>query len=63
MTAEGAAAGVANCTLANVIIGVIDTVILTDVDGMELLVVERVDLVAAVEHWIGSRIHGLWSGY
>ena len=63
MTAEGAAAGVANCTLANVIIGVIDIVTLTDVHWLELLVVEGVDLVAVVEHWIRSRTHGLRSRY
>ena len=63
MTAEGAAAGIANCTLANVIIEVIDIVILTDVHWLEWLVVERVDLEAVVEHWIRSRIHGVWSRY
>ena len=63
MTAEGAAADVANCTLANVIIGVIDIVVLPDIHWLEWLVVEGVDLVAVVEHWIRSRIHGLWSRY
>lgn len=62
MTAEGSVAGLANCTSANVVVRVINMVILTDVHGRKLLVVEGVDLVAVIDHWTRSRNHGLRSG-
>ena len=61
MTAEGAVAGLANCTSADVVVRVIDIVVLTDVHRLILVVVKRVDQVAVVEHWIRSRIHRLRS--
>lgn len=61
MTAEGAVAGVAHCTPAKLVFGIVDMVTLTDVHRLELVVVERADLVAVVEHWIRSRNYGLRS--
>ena len=63
MTAEGAVAGLANCTSADVVVRVIDIVISIDIHRLELVVVKGVDQVAVIEHWTRSRIHGLRSRY
>ena len=64
MTAEGAAAGLANCTSANLVVRVIDMVILIKVHRrLELVRVERIDLETGVVHWIRTRNHGLRSRY
>ena len=64
MAAEGAAADLTNCTLANVVVRGIEKVILIEVHRLlKFLVVKRVAPVTVVEHCIRSRYYGLRSRY
>ena len=65
MTAEGAIAGLADCTSADLgIVRVVDMLILIEAQRRLILeLVERVDLEIVVEHWIRIRNHGWRSRY
>ena len=60
MTAEGAIAGLADCTSADLgIVRVLDMLILIEVQRRRVLeMIEGVDLEIVVEHWIRIGNHG-----